>query len=559
MTTTDVAATHEVGTAAAPTLPTEARGLAGLVTTTDHKKIGVATLLTALILFAANGALALVMRAQLAQPGQTIVSPHLYSELFTLHGTGMIFLVITPFAIGMGVYLIPLQVGAPSIAAPRIALLGYWLYGAGAVALYSGVFVGGGAADTGWYAYTPLSDAIYSPGQGQSLWIVGTFLAATGMILQAWTVLWTAMRMRAPGLTLMRMSVFSWSEVVTVLMVIASFPSLLVAVSLMGAGRMDPSIFNNNMMNIAYDNLFWFYGHPVVYVMFFPFVGAVAESLSTFAGKPYVGYKFTVGALMTFAALSMAVWGHHLFATGQSANDYYSLTTIALTVPAGVEYFGFLGTAITGRMAYTTSMLFALAFIPQFAIGGITGVMLGTPVVDYHVNGSYFVVAHFHYTLFAGSVFGFFAGMYLWWPKVTGTMLSERLGKAHFWLMVVGTNATFLPMFWSGYWGMPRRVATYPSSLGVGVPNLISSIGAGVLALAMVVFAVNVVRSLRRRVPAPPDPWGGHTLEWATSSPPPRFNFTAIPPIRSYYPLLSLRQEQRQEEEQALIIGSEAG
>ncbi len=542
------------GTSDAPPPSLEARGLAAAFTTTDHKRIGLITIITALVLFLANGALALVMRAQLAQPLQRIVSPHLYSELFTLHGTGMIFLVITPFAIGMGVYLVPLQVGAPGIAAPRIALLGYWLYAMGAVALYSGVFVGGGAADAGWYSYTPLSDSIYSPGQGQSLWIVGTFLAASGMILQSWAVLWTATRLRAPGMTLMRMSVFTWSEVVTVLMTIASFPSVLVAASIMAAGRMDPSIFNSNYLNIAYDNLFWFYGHPVVYVMFFPFVGAVAESLATFAGKPYVGYKFTVGALLSFAALSMAVWGHHLFTSGQSANDYYSLTTIMLAVPAGVEYFGFLGTVVTGRLVYTTSLLFALAFIPQFAIGGLSGIMLGTPVVDYHVNGSYFVVAHFHYTLFAGSVFGFFAGFYLWWPKVTGTMLGEKLGRTHFWLMVVGTNVTFLPMFFSGYYGMPRRVATYPASEHITVYNLISSIGAGILAVAMVVWMINVVRSLHRKVPAPPDPWGGHTLEWATTSPPPRYNFTAIPPIRSYYPLHELREEQ---EKEAVVIGSE--
>ncbi|MGH3494447.1 MAG: cbb3-type cytochrome c oxidase subunit I, partial [Sciscionella sp.] len=251
MSATDVG-TRSPGPAAVSFAP-EARGLAGAVTTTDHKKFGLLTLGTALVLLLANGALALVMRAQLAQPAQSIVSPHLYSELFTLHGSGMIFLVVTPIAVGMGVYLVPLQIGAPAIATPRIVLLGYWLYVAGAVSIYSGVFVGGGAADTGWYAYTPLSDAIYSPGQGQSLWIVGTFLAAVGMILQAWAVLWTATRMRAPGMTLMRMPVFTWSQVVTVLMVIASFPSLLVAMSLMAAGRADPSMFNSNMLNIAYD------------------------------------------------------------------------------------------------------------------------------------------------------------------------------------------------------------------------------------------------------------------------------------------------------------------
>jgi cytochrome c oxidase subunit 1 len=528
----------------APTGPTEPRvqGLAAAFTTTDHKRIGLLTMGTALGLFAVMGALALVMRSQLAQPNETIVSPHLYSELFTIHGSGMIYLVITPIALGIGVYLVPLQIGAPNIAAPRLTLLGFWLYAAGAVAMLSGFLTGGGAADDGWYSYTPLADSTYTTGPGESLWIVGVFLAASGMILLAGTTLWTAMRGRAPEMTLLRMPVFTWSIVVTDMMTIAAFPSLLAAMALLAGGRIDPSVFDHNVVNVAYQNLFWFYGHPVVYVMFFPFVGAVAEVLATFAGRRYVGYKPTVASLMVFAALSMAVWGHHLFVSGQSANDYYSLTSIALSVPAGIEYFGFLATVLTGRLVYTTAMLFALAFIPQFLIGGLTGIMLASPVIDYHVNGTYFVVAHFHYTLFAGSVFGLFAGLYFWWPKATGTMLGEGLGRLHFWLMVIGTNVTFLPMFGSGYLGMARRVATYSPSSTLDILNLISSIGAGILALAMVVFAINVVRSLHRRVPAPADPWGGHTLEWATTSPPPRFNFTAIPPILGYAPLLDLRE-----------------
>ena len=527
---------------AAPSV--EARGLAASVTTTDHKRIGLLVIGTSLVLFAAMGALALVMRAQLARPDTGVVSPHLYSELFTIHGSGMIYLVITPIALGIGVYLVPLQVGAPAIAAPRITLLGFWLYVAGAVSMLSGFLTGGGAGDAGWYSYTPLASSVYTPGPGQSLWVVGVFLSAAGMILLAGTTLWTAMRLRAPGMTLLRMPILTWSMVVTNMMTIAAFPSLLAAMSLMAAGRMDPGIFGSNLINVAYQNLFWFYGHPVVYVMFFPFVGAVAEVLATFSGRRYVGYKPTVASLMAFAALSMAVWGHHLFVSGQSANDYYSLTSIALSIPAGVEYFGFLSTIAGGRLVYPTSMLFALAFIPQFLIGGLSGIMLATPVIDYHVNGSYFVVAHFHYTLFAGSVFGFFAGLYFWWPKATGTMLNERLGKLHFWLMVVGTNVTFLPMFGSGYLGMARRVARYdndPHQALLSTLNLISSIGAGILALALVVFGINVVHSLRRRVPAPSDPWGGHSLEWATTSPPPRFNYTAIPPITGFAPLFDLR------------------
>jgi len=519
-------------------------GMAAAFTTTDHKRIGLLTIGTALALFAVMGALALLMRGQLARPGQSVVSPHLYDELFTIHGSGMIYLVVTPVAIGLGVYLVPLQIGAPNIAGPRLTLLGFWLYVAGSLAMLSGFLTGGGAASDGWYSYPPLADSVYTTGPGESLWIVGVFLSASGMILLASTTLWSAMRMRAPEMTLLRMPVFTWSMVVTDMMTIAAFPSLLAAMALLAAGRADPSVFGHHVVNVAYQNLFWFYGHPVVYVMFFPFVGAVAEVLATFSGRRYVGYKPTVASLMVFAALSMAVWGHHLFVSGQSANDYYSLTSIALSVPAGIEYFGFLSTVLTGRLEYTTAMLFALAFIPQFLIGGLSGIMLGTPVIDYHVNGSYFVVAHFHYTLFAGSVFGLFAALYFWWPKATGTMLGEGLGRLHFWLMVAGTNVAFLPMFGSGYLGMARRVSTYSSSPTLNALNLTSSIGAGILAAAMVVFAANVVRSLHRRVPASADPWGGQTLEWATTSPPPRFNFVSIPPILGYAPLLDLRERQ---------------
>ncbi|MBO0728029.1 MAG: cbb3-type cytochrome c oxidase subunit I [Acidimicrobiaceae bacterium] len=525
-----------------PAEPVHRRGLAGMLVSTEHKTIGLLTIGTSMALFVAMGALALVMRSQLAQPDQSLVTPHVYDQLFTMHGSGMIYLAITPVAIGFGLYLVPLQIGAPYIAGARVAALGYWLYVAGAVSMLSGFAVGGGAAPDGWYAYTPLTTSTFTPGQGMDLWIVGVFLSAVGMMLEAGPLLWTALRLRAPGMTLLHMPVFTWSMVVTCLMVLASFPSLLVAMSIQALGRMDPSLFSQNAWNIGYQNLFWFYGHPVVYIMFFPFVGMVAEVLSTFSGRRYAGYKPTVISLLAFAALSMSVWGHHLFTTGQAANDYYSLTSISLSIPAGVEYFGFLATILGGCIIYRTPMLFALAFIPQFLVGGLSGIMLGTPVVDYHVNGSFFVVAHFHYTLFAGSVFGLFAGFYYWWPKATGIFLREGLGRLHFWLMVIGTNVTFGPMFAVGFMGMPRRVATYSASDGFSTINLVSSCGAAVLALSMVVFLWNVFTSWRAAVPAPHDPWSGQTLEWATSSPPPLFNFVEIPPVKSYAPLLDLRR-----------------
>ncbi|WP_225813604.1 cytochrome c oxidase subunit I [Streptomyces spinosus] len=517
-------------------------------TSTDHKRIGLLIVGTSLVLMSLVGVLALLMRSQLALPDETFLDAHVYNQLFTIHGSGMIYMVMTPFALGLGVYLVPLQIGAPGIAMPRTTLMGYWLYVCGAVTMLSGFAANDGAHPDGWFSYPPLADRVNSPSVGSDLWIVGVFLAVTGSILIGWTVLWTVLRKRAPGMTMMRMPVFSWSMVATCLMVVGSFPALLAALVMLAVGRVDPAVFASNVWNIGYQHIFWFYGHPVVYVMFFPYLAAVGEVLAVFSGRRFFAYKGTVLALLTFAALSMSVWGHHMFATGQAANDYYSLTSILLLMPAGIEYFALIGTILGGRLVFRTPMLFALAFIPQFLIGGLTGVMVGTPVIDYHVHDSYFVVAHLHYVLFAGSAFGLFAAVYYWFPKATGALLRENLGKLHFWLLVAGTNLTFLPMFALGYLGMPRRVYTYDAIDGFGWLNLLSSCGAGVLALAMVVFIVNVLESLRSRRPAGDDPWGGQTLEWATSSPPPEMNFPPerpLPPITSYAPLLDLEKQKR--------------
>jgi cytochrome c oxidase subunit 1 len=529
--------------------PDEVGGLAGWLRSTDHKRIGILTLGTAFVMFLFDGLLGLTMRAQLARPGEHLLTAQQYNQFFTMHGTGMIGLAITPFALGLGVYLIPLQVGAPRIAAPRLTLLGYWCYVLGAVLLLWGFATPGGAA-AGWWGYTPLSDSVYSPGPGESLWVAGVFMAACGMILQGATVLWTIVRMRAPGMTMLRIPVFAWTMVVTCLMTLASFPSLLVAMGVIVAGRADPALLSSNAWNLAYENLFWFYGHPVVYVMFFPFVGCAAEVIAVFSGRRFFNYTGTAFSLLAFAALSMAVWGHHMFISGQEVNDYFSLTSMLLVIPAGMEYFGLLGTLFGGRLRYTAAMLFALAFIPQFLIGGLSGIMLGTPSVDYAVNNSYFVVAHFHYTLFAGSVFGFFAGVYYWWPKATGYLLNERAGKLHFVLMVIGANTAYLPMFGLGLKGMPRWLVSYPAGAGFSTLSLISSIGAGIIGLAMICFLYTIYISARHKKPAGPDPWGGFTLEWLTSSPPPRFNYGAgypVPRIRSHTPALDLRERQQQQ------------
>jgi cytochrome c oxidase subunit I len=522
----------------------ERGGLAGWARTRDHKRIGLLTIGTALTLFVVMGALALTMRTQLARPNEHVLSPDQYNQLFTIHGSGMIYLVVTPIAIGLGVYIVPLQLGLPVIAAPRMTLFGYWLYALGALTVLSGFLTVDGAAADGWTAYAPLSDSQHTPGYGMDLWILGTFLATVGAMLQAGAVLWTLLRMRPPRMSLLRIPVFGWSMVATCLMVLMAFPSLLAALGLLALGRVNPNVFHHDVWNIGYQHLFWFYGHPVVYVMFFPFVGIVSEVISTFAGRRYFGYKPTVLSLLVFAALSMSVWGHHMFTTGQAANDYYSLTSTSLAVPAGIEYFGLLGTLIGGRLRYPTPMLFAMAFLPQFLIGGLTGIMVGTPAIDSQAQDSYFVVAHFHYTLVAGSVTGLFAGLYYWFPKMTGLMYDERLGRIQFVLMVVGTNVAFLPMFGLGMLGMPRRVATYPASAGFATLNLISSIGAFIFGLSILVLLFNLLRTIAVRRPAGADPWQGQTLEWASASPPPRFNFDRdhrLPPITSYAPVLDAR------------------
>ena len=518
--------------------------ISDILVSTDHKVIGLLVLGGAMVLFLVFGAIALTMRADLASPGQNLISTGLYNQFFTLHGSGMIYLVITPISLGLGIYLVPLQIGAPGIAFPRLALFGFYTYVVSAVLLLSGFLTASGPGSAGWYAYLPLSDTRYTPGKGMDMWVAAATLAGFAGLFWSICVLWTALRMRAPRMSMLRMPLFTWSEVVTCLMGVAAFPSLLGAMGMITVARIDPRLFTSDLPNLQYQNLFWFYGHPVVYIMFFPYVGCVIEVIQTFGQRKYVGYTVTVFALLLFAAVSMSVWGHHMFTTGQQSNEYFAVTSTALSVPAGLEYFGFLSTLIGAKIRFKTPMLFALAFIPQFLIGGLTGIMLAAPSLDYQFHGSYFVVAHFHYTLFAGSVFGFFAGFYYWFPKATGRMLSERLGKVHFWLMVVGTNVTFIPMFVMGYLGLPRRVAHYPAQFHL--LNVISSIGAGVLGLSMVVLVVNVGESFRRRVPAPADPWDGLTLEWATTSPPPEFNFPAgIPPVKGFAPLFDWKQAKR--------------
>jgi cytochrome c oxidase subunit I len=536
--------------AAAPPLPARARvpGLLGAAASTDHKRIGLNMGLASLGFFLVGGVMALLMRAQLAQPHVGFVSDGAYNELFTMHGSTMIFLFVTPMAIAMGVYLVPLQIGAAGLAWPRLALSGFWIWLFGGLVMESSWLTQEGAGRAGWFSYVPLSNSANTPGVGQDLWTLGVILAAAGVIVVSASVLATIATRRAPGMSVLRMPVFTWTSLVSVLMVVSSFPVLVVAMALLYAERRGAHIYTGFSGAIDYQDLFWFFGHPVVYVMFFPYLGAAAEAIAVGAHKRWFGYKAFVASMLAFAALSMSVWAHHMLTTGGVTNQYFAFTSTALVLPAGVEYFDMIATLIGGAIVLRTSVLFGLTFFLQFLIGGLSGIFIASPVLDYQAQASYMIVAHFHYTLFAGSVFGFFAGVYHWFPKITGARLREGLGKAHLVLLAVGTNMTFMPMFFLGEEGMPRRIAEYPQHPGWGTLNLVETIGSGIIAVAIAVFLANVWVSLRRREPAGDDPWLGHTVEWATSSPPPRFNFDRpLPPIRSYAPLLDLREAAERE------------
>jgi cytochrome c oxidase subunit 1 len=522
--------------------PRPAGGLYGWLAAADHKRIGLMAMAAGLVFFVVSGVNALLVRLELARPGEQFLSRDTFNEAFTMHGAGMVYLFVTPIALALGVYMVPLQLGAAQIIAPRLTLLGFWVYVLGGVIMQSSWLTADGPGKAGWTAYVPLADAVNTPGTGMDLWILGVLLATAGGLIFGATTLGTILRRRAPGMTMLRMPVFCWAMFVTCLMVVMTFPVLIVAESLLLAQRHGMDVFGGDGGPIAYQNLFWFYGHPVVYVWFFPFLGVVAEVVAVFSGRRFWGYRTLTFALLAFTALSMSVWAHHMFTTGQSNNKYFALTSTLLLVPAGIEYLGVGATMWRGSIRLTTPMLFALAFAIQFLIGGLTGIMLGAPALDYQLHDSYFVVAHFHYTAFGGALFGAFAAAYYWFPKMTGIMLRERLGKIHFALMVLGFNLTFFPMFISGWAGMPRRVADYPSIGVLEGANMASTVGGFVLTVAMLIFLWNLAVSVRERRVAPSDPWGGFTLEWATTSPPPRLNFVgALPRITSETPVLDQR------------------
>ncbi len=524
--------------------PDPPRGLVGALIGTDHKSVAARTLVVAFGFFAAGGVLALLMRLELARPGMQITSRDGYNQFFSMHGSTMIYLFVTPAALALGTYLVPLQVGAREIAWPRLNLIGFWLFAGGGIVMWLSFLSRNGAGKATWIGIDPLSDSVWTPGTGMDLWCAGVLVATAGELVLGGCILATVAGRRAPGMTMLRLPPFTWTMVASTLMVLTAFPAVVLAMALLIADRHGIDVFRGAGGPAAYQHLFWFYGHPVVYVMFFPFLGAVAEVVSTFSRRRFFGYAIFVVSLLTFAALSMAVWGHHMFTTGQTSNRWFSLTSTALAVPAGLEYVALLGTMIGGALILRTPMLFALGFLAQFLVGGLSGIWVASPPLDYQAHESYIVVAHFHYTLMAGSVFGLFAGVYYWFPKITGRLLGERLGRAHFWLLALGTNMTFLPMFFLGQDGMPRRVADYARSEGWQTLNTVATVGSWVVALGLLAFAANVALTFLRTRDAGPDPWDAQTLEWATSSPPPHGNFATLPPVRSAQPLLDAKERE---------------
>jgi len=514
--------------------------LARILRTTDAKTIGIMYTVTSFGFFIIGGVMALLMRAELAQPRLQFLSNEQYNQLFTMHGTIMLLLFATPLVFGFANFIVPLQIGAPDVAFPRLNAFSYWLYLFGATIVVGGFATPGGAADFGWFATVPLSAEPHSPGTGEAMWIVGLMISGLGTILGAVNMITTILCMRAPGMTMFRMPIFTWNILVTALLVLLAFPVLTAALAALTADRqLGAKIFAVESGGpILWLHLFWFFGHPEVYILALPFFGIVTEIFPVFSRKPVFGYKGLVAATLMIAGLSMTVWAHHMFVTGAVLLPFFSLLSFLIAVPTGIKFFNWIGTMWRGQITFESPMLFSIGFLVTFLFGGLSGVILASPPLDFHVSDTYFVVAHFHYVLFGTIVFAAYAGVYFWFPKITGRMLDERLGKVHFWLTFIGFHATFLVQHWLGNTGMPRRYADYLPTDDFTVLNTISTIGSFVLGASMLPFLWNVWKSYKLgRVVDVDDPWGyGASLEWATSCPPPRHNFVALPRIRSERP-----------------------
>ncbi|MGH2499407.1 MAG: cytochrome c oxidase subunit I [Candidatus Limnocylindria bacterium] len=515
-------------------------GILEWVTTVDHKKIGVLYLVTTFFFFLTGGILALAIRTQLAVPDGTVLNAQQYNSAFTMHGTTMIFLVVVPIFTGFANFMIPLQIGARDMAFPKLNALSYWLLLSGGILLYAALLVGPPAA--GWTSYVPMSGREFSPQLGQDLWILSLTVLGFSSIFGALNMIVTIFALRCPGMTFSRITLFTWSVLITSFLLVLAMPFLTVATTLLLFDRLAGLNFflvAEGSDPLLWQFLFWFFGHPEVYIMILPGFGIISEVLPVFSRKPIFGYKMIAGSTIAIGFLSFAVFVHHMFVAGidTALQVFFMASTMLIAVPTGVKIFSWLGTIWGGSLRFKTPMLFALGFLATFVIGGISGVFLGSVPVDIQLSDTYYVVAHLHYVLFGGSMFTVFAGFYYWLPKISGRMLSERLGQIHFLLLFIGFNLTFFPQHQLGIDGMPRRTYHYPQSPEWGTLNFISTIGSYIIGLAVLVFLFNLLVSLRNGKPAGDDPWEGDTLEWATTSPPVVHNFSRIPVVHSARPL----------------------
>jgi cytochrome c oxidase subunit 1/cytochrome c oxidase subunit I+III len=528
--------------------PAVPRGLYRWVSSVDHKEIGILYLVTAAFFFLCGGIEAMLIRIQLASPDNTFLSPAAYNQIFTMHGTTMIFLVVMPAFIGLNIYLVPLLIGAKDMAFPRLNALSFWLLPLGGLMLHFS-FWHGGAPDAGWFSYAPLSEKPYNFYQGVDYWALSLLCIGIGTLSGALNLIVTVVTLRAPGLRITRLPLFAWMGLVNSFLILGAFPALNVSLvsllcdRLLGARFFQP---DGGGSAILWQHFFWSFGHPEVYIMVLPAFGIISEVIPVFSRKPIYGYGMVAASTVAIALLSYGVWAHHMFVTGLSRVEHYifSATSLLIAVPTGIKIFNWIATMWGGSIRFTTAMLFAIAFLIEFTIGGLSGVMFATVPIDWQTTDTYFVVAHFHYVLLGGSLFALLGGVFYWFPKITGKLLDERLGRVHFVLTVVGFNLTFFVQHFLGLIGMPRRVYTYPALPGYSSLNLISTIGAFLLAAGMLVLLYDIVISLRRGQDAGDNPWQAWTLEWATTSPPPPHNFAQVPPIHGRRPLWDLDHQE---------------